>query len=61
MKRIAKILGGLFVAVVIVGIALAWRGFGKSVTTERMRKSPQWQDGHFENPQPWQTRQPSLC
>ena len=32
-----------------------WRAFGHRATgarRERMEHSPQWKDGHFENPQP---------
>lgn len=43
---------GLFVAVVLVD---GWTAFGRraeGARLERMRRSPQWKEGQFENPQP---------
>ncbi len=50
---------GWFGLVIIVGLiataANAWTAFGDSASGDRrarMEKSPEWKDGHFENPQP---------
>jgi L-ascorbate metabolism protein UlaG (beta-lactamase superfamily) len=47
---------GLLVAIALVAIAAdAWTALGRRADGERrvrMERSPQWQDGHFENPQP---------
>jgi len=45
------VLGSVFVALVL---SQSWRAMGKSAEgarRERMERSPQWHDGHFENPQ----------
>jgi len=52
---LAKALGALFAVFVAVGVVSAWQGFGHSAEgprLARMQRSPQWKDGHFENPQP---------
>ena len=57
-KRIGRaflVLLGLFVAVSIAAVVSGWRAFGhrpQGARLERIERSPQWQDGHFENPQP---------
>jgi len=55
LARAARWTGGL-VALALAGIiADAWTAFGDSAEgarRARMERSPQWQDGHFENPQP---------
>lgn len=41
--------------VLVVGVGAAWVPMGKTAEgarLERMSASPQWQEGHFENPQP---------
>lgn len=55
LKRAA--LGAAAVAAVgaLVVVVDGWRAFGARATGERrakMEASPQWEDGHFENPQP---------
>ncbi|MCI0572623.1 MAG: MBL fold metallo-hydrolase [Myxococcaceae bacterium] len=49
---------GVVVALAVVGTAAdAWTALGRSADgprRARMERSPQWQDGHFENPQPLQ-------
>jgi len=50
---LAAVLGGLAIATVVVVNGCAT--FGGSATGERrarMERSPQWKDGHFQNPQP---------
>lgn len=55
LARAARWTGAL-VALALVGtLASAWTAFGgraEGARRERMEHSPQWQDGHFENPQP---------
>ena len=48
-----------FALAIVAAIAFivvdGWRAFGHRATgarRERMERSPQWKDGHFENPQP---------
>jgi L-ascorbate metabolism protein UlaG (beta-lactamase superfamily) len=46
--------GGLLLVGLVV-LASGWRAFGHVAAGERlarMQRSPQWQGGHFENPQP---------
>jgi L-ascorbate metabolism protein UlaG (beta-lactamase superfamily) len=46
---------GLCLLLVAALAASAWRGLGHAATgarLERMQRSPQWRDGHFNNPQP---------
>src|SRR5262245_66136297 len=57
-RRLRRAAAGLGV-VVLVGLAVltaaGWKAFGHRPTGERrarMERSPQWKDGHFENPQP---------
>jgi L-ascorbate metabolism protein UlaG (beta-lactamase superfamily) len=53
--RVVKLLLGLIVLSVLVLGAQGYRAFGKrpsGARLERMQKSPQYQDGHFVNPQP---------
>jgi len=51
-------LGWLAAALVVLVSVLAmsaWRGLGKAADgarLARMQRSPQWRDGHFDNPQP---------
>ena len=57
-KRLGRVLLGLaalFAVVAIAAVIAGWRAFGhraEGVRRERIERSPQWQDGHFENPQP---------
>lgn len=55
LRRVAR-WTGVLVAIVLVGtVADAWTAFGRSASGDRrarMERSPQWKDGHFENPQP---------
>jgi L-ascorbate metabolism protein UlaG (beta-lactamase superfamily) len=53
--RGALLLLGVLVAFSLVAVVGGWRAFGKradGARLERMKRSPQYQDGHFENPQP---------
>lgn len=46
---------GVLAVLVAVLVLAGWRAFGKSAAgarLARMQASPQWDDGHFENPQP---------
>lgn len=59
MKRALKRLGQLVLAALLLASAVAlifgWKAFGhraEGARLERMKKSPQWLDGAFENPQP---------
>lgn len=55
LGRGALVLSGLFALVCLVATVQGWRAFGSSATgarLARMERSPQFQDGHFENPQP---------
>ena len=58
LKRILAVLVVLFSLLLIlstVGIVMAWSAFGKGAEgerLERMKRSPQWRDGGFVNPQP---------
>lgn len=48
-------LGLVLVALIAVAVIDGWRAFGKRPVGERrarMERSPQWKDGHFDNPQP---------
>ncbi|MET0402787.1 MAG: MBL fold metallo-hydrolase [Cystobacter sp.] len=53
-----RVIGGLgaLLALVLGGVAAdAWTGLGRGATgarRARMERSPQWKEGHFENPQP---------
>ena len=54
-RRVARAVGlGLMLAV-IFAVVDGWKAFGHRAQGERrarMERSPQWKDGHFENPQP---------
>ena len=53
--RVALVLAGFFAFALIAGVTMGWRAFGhraEGARRERMERSPQWHDGHFENPQP---------
>ena len=53
--RIVRWVGLAFLLVLIATAADAWTAFGDHARGDRrarMEKSPQWQDGAFENPQP---------
>jgi L-ascorbate metabolism protein UlaG (beta-lactamase superfamily) len=59
MKKRAKQIGKGLLAVVLLAavglLAAAWEGLGQSARGRRlarMQRSPQWHDGHFENPEP---------
>jgi L-ascorbate metabolism protein UlaG (beta-lactamase superfamily) len=54
-RRGLALCGLLLVAVLTVLGISAWSGLGKAAAgarLERMQRSPQWHDGHFDNPQP---------
>ncbi len=57
-RRVARVLLGLlglFAITTVVAVVSGWRAFGhraEGARRERMERSPQWHDGHFENPQP---------
>jgi L-ascorbate metabolism protein UlaG (beta-lactamase superfamily) len=55
LLRALVVLVGLFAFAVLVATIDGWRAFGhraEGARRERMENSPQWKDGHFENPQP---------
>jgi L-ascorbate metabolism protein UlaG (beta-lactamase superfamily) len=55
LARAALAFGGIFVVAALAAVISGWRAFGQraeGARRERMERSPQWQDGHFENPQP---------
>jgi L-ascorbate metabolism protein UlaG (beta-lactamase superfamily) len=55
LLRIVAGLGVLLVLGSATLLALAWRGMGTPATgarRARMEQSPEWHDGHFENPEP---------
>lgn len=54
-KRAAQGLGALLVVAIAVALVVGWSGFGKAASgarLERMKRSPEWKDGVFVNPQP---------
>jgi L-ascorbate metabolism protein UlaG (beta-lactamase superfamily) len=55
LGRVALALLALLVVLCLVVIAQGWRAFGKraeGARLERMKRSPQYQGDHFDNPQP---------
>ncbi|MFY2559553.1 MBL fold metallo-hydrolase [Corallococcus terminator] len=55
LRRGAMGLGAALAVVILVLVVDGHTAFGKSATgarRERMERSPQWKDGHFDNPQP---------
>ncbi|WP_224246966.1 MBL fold metallo-hydrolase [Hyalangium gracile] len=55
LGRVARWTGVLLVLALIGTAADAWTALGRGAEGERrarMKGSPQWKDGHFENPQP---------
>jgi len=55
LARVARWTGLLGVIALAATAADAWTALGKKASGERrarMERSPQWQEGHFENPQP---------
>ena len=59
MRHVLGRVAAIVVALLVVGVALAtaaaWRPMGHRSTgtrRARMASSPQWRDGHFDNPQP---------
>ena len=55
LGRVAAIVAALLVGGVALATAAAWRPMGHRSTgarRARMASSPQWRDGHFDNPQP---------
>ena len=55
LRRATAGLGLLIAVAVTVAIVDGWRAFGHrpaGARLERMRRSPQWKDGRFVNPQP---------
>ena len=54
-KRLLAGLGLVFGVFALISLVVAWRPMGVAATgarLERMQRSPQWQDGKFENPEP---------
>lgn len=54
-RRVARWIGALVALALMVTLAQACAAFGhraEGARRERMEHSPQWRDGHFENPQP---------
>ncbi|MFO0675595.1 MAG: MBL fold metallo-hydrolase [Polyangiaceae bacterium] len=57
-RRVSRVLragAALFLVFAGVTLAMAWKGLGHRAEGERlarMQRSPQWKDGHFENPEP---------
>lgn len=57
LGAIGRWLGAALVLFVFALLVSGWRAFGKRPEGERlarMERSPQWHDGHFENPEPLQ-------
>ncbi|QRK10448.1 MBL fold metallo-hydrolase [Archangium violaceum] len=55
LARVALGMGGVLAVVLAAIAADAWPALGaraSGVRRVRMERSPQWKDGHFENPQP---------
>lgn len=55
VKSIFKYFGIIFLTGTVVMLTLGWKAFGSrgdSARREKIQKSPEWHDGHFENPQP---------
>lgn len=55
LLRILKTLALSLLLTFCVALAVSWHGLGQGASGERlakMRKSPQWHNGSFENPQP---------
>lgn len=55
ISRAVLIVLGLVVVASVIATVVAWRPMGQMASGERkvrMQQSPEWQDGHFENPQP---------
>ena len=59
VRRVARALGLWLGAALLLAVAAVllsgWRAFGKRPEGERrarMERSPEWRDGHFNNPQP---------
>ncbi len=55
LARVARWMGLLLVVALVATVADAWTALGRRADGDRrvrMERSPQWQEGHFENPQP---------
>lgn len=55
LMRAARWIGALVVIAMCVTVVDAWKPMGhraEGSRRERMERSPEWKDGHFENPQP---------
>jgi L-ascorbate metabolism protein UlaG (beta-lactamase superfamily) len=55
MKRVFKLFVLIAMPLLVLGAISAWRGLGHGASGSRlarMRASPQWKNGAFENPQP---------
>jgi L-ascorbate metabolism protein UlaG (beta-lactamase superfamily) len=58
LRKIGRVLLwllGLALVAAVVMVVLGWRDFGERAFGDRlgrMERSPQWDDGHFDNPQP---------
>lgn len=55
LKRIFRYFAAALLLIFTGMIAIGWKGFGSrgdETRRARMAASPEWQDGHFENPQP---------
>ena len=54
-RRLARWIAGLLAVAILVFVADGWTSFGRradGARRARMESSPQWKDGHFENPEP---------
>ncbi|HEX8819821.1 MAG TPA: MBL fold metallo-hydrolase [Archangium sp.] len=55
VARVARWAGAVLVVALVATLADAWTAMGRraeGARRERMERSAQWRDGHFENPQP---------
>lgn len=55
MARVARWAGMLLALALVATVASAWTAMGsraEGARRARMERSPEWKDGHFENPQP---------
>jgi L-ascorbate metabolism protein UlaG (beta-lactamase superfamily) len=55
LARSTKTLGVLVAAAVLVALAAGWASMGRGAAgarRARVERSPEWRDGHFNNPQP---------
>jgi L-ascorbate metabolism protein UlaG (beta-lactamase superfamily) len=55
VKRIFKYFGAALLIIFTGMLIMGWKAFGSrgdAARREKIQKSPEWQNGHFENPQP---------